>query len=113
MTLITKHALRPLWSLIGPLIGPDLVLQVPLYLDCWRLGTWGFPTSPAPAACRDYCRVKAAGARTKSKEKFIPAIGLPYRWCQWRSASTRKNKREADTEITVISSQHNILQRQR
>ena len=27
MTLITKHALRPLWSLIGPLIGPDLVLH--------------------------------------------------------------------------------------
>ena len=28
MTLITKHALRPLWSLIGPLIGPDLVLHI-------------------------------------------------------------------------------------
>ena len=27
MTLITKHVLRPLRPLIGPLIGPDLVLQ--------------------------------------------------------------------------------------
>ena len=34
MTLITKHALPPLRSLIGPLIGPDTVLHLPMASSC-------------------------------------------------------------------------------